>query len=207
MSATLDAERFTNYWGSATPHVHIPGRTFPVADFSLEDVLKLTGFIPPKNKKKGTDKDAQSKQKNDFASDSQGEAIQFDESVAHNEHNSAELGMRGEDLLKRVDESSPDVDLIASLVRYIIVNNIHTSGGSILIFMAGVPEINNVLEAIKLNTNDLLVRLLPLHGGLQPKEQSEIFKPAPKRFTKVICSTNVAETSVTIPDCTVVIDS
>ena len=32
--------------------MHIPGRTFPVKDYMLEDVLQATGYIPPKNKKK-----------------------------------------------------------------------------------------------------------------------------------------------------------
>ena len=49
--------------------------------------------------------------------------------------------------------------------------------------------------------------MLPLHGGLQPKEQQRVFQSAPKGMTKVILSTNVAETSITIPDCTIVIDT
>ena len=52
MSATLDADRFATYWGSNTPRVHIPGRTFPVTDFMLEDVLAVTGYIPRKQGKK-----------------------------------------------------------------------------------------------------------------------------------------------------------
>jgi HrpA-like RNA helicase len=52
MSATLDADRFATYWGTKTPRLHIPGRTFPVVDFMLEDVLELTGYIPPKKGKK-----------------------------------------------------------------------------------------------------------------------------------------------------------
>ncbi len=48
MSATLDAERFAAYWGTNTPRMHIPGRTFPVEDYMLEDVLEMTDYIPPK---------------------------------------------------------------------------------------------------------------------------------------------------------------
>ena len=44
MSATLDADRFAAYWGTNTPRMHIPGRTFPVTDFFLEDVLQLTNY-------------------------------------------------------------------------------------------------------------------------------------------------------------------
>ena len=48
MSATMDADRFAKYFGESTPRMHIPGFTHPVQDFSLEDVLEMTGYIPPK---------------------------------------------------------------------------------------------------------------------------------------------------------------
>ena len=51
MSATLDADRFAAYWGNA-PRMHIPGRTFPVEDFMLEEVLEKTGYNPPKKKRR-----------------------------------------------------------------------------------------------------------------------------------------------------------
>ena len=35
------------------PRIHIPGRTFPVTDFRLEDVLSMTGYIPSKRRRKG----------------------------------------------------------------------------------------------------------------------------------------------------------
>ncbi len=52
MSATMDADRFAAYWGADTPRMHIPGFTHPVKDYVLEDVLELTGYIPPKKGKK-----------------------------------------------------------------------------------------------------------------------------------------------------------
>ena len=52
MSATMDADRFAAYWGENTPRMHIPGFTHPVKDFTLEDVLHVTGYIPPKKGKK-----------------------------------------------------------------------------------------------------------------------------------------------------------
>ena len=49
------------------------------------------------------------------------------------------------------------------------------------------------------------MKLFQLHGSLRPAEQQLVFK-AYGGCTKVIISTNVAETSITIPDCVVVID-
>ena len=49
--------------------------------------------------------------------------------------------------------------------------------------------------------------LLPLHGELPASEQRRVFAPAPRGMRKVVLATNVAETSLTIDDITVVIDS
>ncbi|PIG79763.1 DEAD/DEAH box helicase [Aspergillus arachidicola] len=48
MSATLDAEIFINYFGGRqnVGLVNIPGRTFPVSDFYLDDIIRDTGFSP-----------------------------------------------------------------------------------------------------------------------------------------------------------------
>ena len=47
---------------------------------------------------------------------------------------------------------------------------------------------------------------MPLHGRLSVAEQSRAFRPASAGRTKVVVATDVAEASVTIPDCTNVID-
>ena len=44
MSATLNAELFSSYFGGA-PLVTVPGRTFPVNHYYLEDILEHTGHI------------------------------------------------------------------------------------------------------------------------------------------------------------------
>ena len=51
MSATLDAEIFMNYFGGHkyVGLVNIPGRTFPVEDYYLDDVIRDTGFAPELN--------------------------------------------------------------------------------------------------------------------------------------------------------------
>lgn len=48
MSATLDADIFMNYFGGpkSVGLVNIPGRTFPVDDYYLDDVIRNTGFAP-----------------------------------------------------------------------------------------------------------------------------------------------------------------
>ena len=51
------------------------------------------------------------------------------------------------------------------------------------------------------------VRALPLHSLLGPAQQREVFSQPPPGVRKVVLATNIAETAVTIPDTTVVLDS
>lgn len=78
-------------------------------------------------------------------------------------------------------------------------------GGDILIFMPGKKEINLTVEKIKAQLGDSALDIMPLHAELSPEEQDRVFLPSSKQ--KVIVSTNVAETSVTIDGIVHVIDT
>ncbi|MCL5998255.1 MAG: ATP-dependent RNA helicase [Chloroflexi bacterium] len=85
-----------------------------------------------------------------------------------------------------------------------------TSTGDILVFMPGAYEIQNTIDEIRRarivdpkDREDLLV--IPLHGELSPHDQDRAFIPT--AYRRVIVSTNVAETSVTIPGIRFVVDS
>ena len=77
--------------------------------------------------------------------------------------------------------------------------------GDILVFLPGAAEIRRAARECQplAARHDLLV--LPLHGDLSPAEQDRAVSPAAKR--KVILSTNVAESSITIDGVTAVVDS
>lgn len=76
--------------------------------------------------------------------------------------------------------------------------------GDVLVFLPGAGEIRAAMDACSsLSAQDLT--LLPLHGELSAEEQDRAVRRAQGR--KVIFSTNVAETSVTIDGVVAVIDS
>ena len=49
--------------------------------------------------------------------------------------------------------------------------------------------------------------VLPLHSGVPPQQQRLVFRRPPNGARKIVCATNIAETSVTIEDVTHVVDS
>jgi ATP-dependent helicase HrpB len=78
-------------------------------------------------------------------------------------------------------------------------------GGDVLVFLPGSGEIRRALSALEPLASERQLLLLPLHGDLPIAEQARAVEPAGRR--KVVLSTNVAETSVTIDGVTTVIDS
>ena len=76
--------------------------------------------------------------------------------------------------------------------------------GDILVFMPGKGEIQATLGALSAARLGERVALIPLHGELAPDDQDRAFQPSPVR--KIVVSTNVAETSVTIDGIRHVVD-
>ena len=76
-------------------------------------------------------------------------------------------------------------------------------GGDVLIFMPGAFEIARTIQELKRSNFKGVV--LPLHGDLSPRAQDAAVAAYPER--KIVVSTNVAETSLTIDGVTLVIDS
>jgi len=79
--------------------------------------------------------------------------------------------------------------------------------GDILIFLSGEQQIRDCMHQLESSSSSRKMFLLPLFGRLSKQQQDRVFIPTPKGKTKVVVSTNIAETSITIEDITLVIDS
>ncbi len=79
------------------------------------------------------------------------------------------------------------------------------AAGDVLVFMPGAYEIARTVDAIRAKKCARGFAVLPLHGELRAADQDAAVGECPQR--KVIVSTNVAETSITIDGIRVVIDS
>ncbi|XP_016070378.1 PREDICTED: putative ATP-dependent RNA helicase TDRD9 [Miniopterus natalensis] len=77
--------------------------------------------------------------------------------------------------------------------------------GSVLVFLPGLSEINYMHELL---TNMIQKRLqvYPLHSSVTLEEQNNVFLSPVPGYRKIILSTNIAESSVTVPDVKYVID-
>ena len=78
--------------------------------------------------------------------------------------------------------------------------------GDVLVFLPGSFEINNLIDRLQFLTD---IEVLPLHGGLKPEERDLALLGYQEGSAKrrVIVSTNIAETSVTVPGIKYVVDS
>ncbi len=77
--------------------------------------------------------------------------------------------------------------------------------GDILVFLPGAAEIERTREDLTSKPLPDDAQVLTLYGALSAKEQDRVLRPGSER--RVVLSTNIAETSLTVPGVTAVIDS
>lgn len=101
---------------------------------------------------------------------------------------------------------TPDDRPAPQLAAEAVADLIHAGeSGDILVFMPGMGEIQTTIAEIRAQRVGEPLALLPLHGELSPEDQDAAF--APQSVRKIVVSTNVAETSVTIDGIRHVVDS
>ncbi|NWR58465.1 DHX9 helicase, partial [Bucorvus abyssinicus] len=189
MSATIDTGMFCEYFFNC-PVVEVFGRTYPVQDYFLEDCIQMTQFIPPPKEKK-KEKDEESGE----GDDANCNLICSDEYGPETKHSMAQLS-----------EKETSFELIEALLIYIKTLKVP---GAVLVFLPGWNLIYKVQKHLEMNPHfgGHQYRILPLHSQIPLEEQRRVFDPVPPGVTKVILSTSIAETSVTINDVVYVIDS
>ncbi|KAF4029979.1 Helicase associated domain (HA2) [Phytophthora infestans] len=102
--------------------------------------------------------------------------------------------------------------VVVEMVRLLIEGQRHQAGSQsqcILVFLPGIGSINTLYDSLSLvamSARGQNVQVMVLHSGIELEHQQEAFKLLGGRSTKIILSTNIAESSVTIPDVTHVIN-
>jgi ATP-dependent helicase HrpB len=93
--------------------------------------------------------------------------------------------------------------LVASAVRLALDG----SSGDVLVFLPGAGEIRRVETLLLEASLPAAVTLMPLYGDMSAAAQDAVLAPAAAGSRKVVLATNIAETSLTIPGVTAVVDS
>jgi len=205
--------------------VEIEGRTFPVRGMYLEDVLEGTGervseelWVKPKGDLKGKAAvrmrqggGVRGKVQIDYYDE---EGVIWDNGNYGGYEGYRDL-VRGD--MRKVDEGRINYGLIVKVVvGYLKREGMfkdepgeEEGGGSVLVFMPGKGEIERLRREIEgcrewREIGKKGVKVHPLHSSLDPGKQSEVLRG---KGVKVIISTNIAETSVTIESVTMVVDA
>ena len=104
-----------------------------------------------------------------------------------------------------IKTKQPDFKAINSVLLNTTLKATKENDGDILIFLAGVKEIKNLQTSLVNSSLSKDILVLPLYSALSKKEQDMAILKSQKR--KIILSTNIAQTSLTIEGVKVVIDS
>ncbi|KAL7692617.1 putative DNA helicase, ATP-dependent, RecQ type, Helicase-associated domain-containing protein [Plasmopara halstedii] len=235
MSATLSAASFQQYFGGSAvcPMVEVPGRTFPVEQFYLEDVLERTHFVVDEESPAyvGDEQSPSYKHSTQVTISGRGGTSYTQQvswtstlgssvtsKISEQELLAETYSESTRRALRRLDPSVVNYELIQALLEYVTIEtdmlslSSCQSSASVLIFLPGLQEITtllNLLDGSRLLSHDPHGRdfeLLPLHSSLSADEQQRIFKRR-AGVIRIIAATNIAETSLTIDDVKVVIDT
>ncbi|KAJ2784527.1 helicase [Coemansia javaensis] len=214
MSATAQSERFAGYFGAAVPVVDIPGRTFPVEDVYVEDFaarfssedLFGAAFV---QRARGRLEAARARCAAGDGAKGLAEAQQWVAAVdalrarCGSEDRAACLAAWDDRHGRHDSAAAIDFAMVDRVVRHI-----HATAPpelAVLVFMPGVAEIQRCVEL--LGQGGAGLHVLALHAGLAPREQQRVFGAPPRGQRKVVVSTNVAETSITIEDIGFVVET
>uniref|UniRef100_A0A4W3H5A9 ATP-dependent DNA/RNA helicase DHX36 n=1 Tax=Callorhinchus milii TaxID=7868 RepID=A0A4W3H5A9_CALMI len=206
MSATLNAEKFSQYFDRC-PIIHIPGFTYPVREYILEDVVELIRYFPKEQVVRKTSSKRRFMQGCPSRPDKEQKEEEYQLQWAkylrdlQDSYSASTI-----EVLEMLDEDDKiDLNLIVALIRHIVLQG---EDGAILVFLPGWDNISTLHDLLSSQTmfqSDRFV-IIPLHSLMPSVNQTEVFKKPPPGVRKIVIATNIAETSITIDDVVHVID-
>ncbi|XP_011046462.1 PREDICTED: ATP-dependent RNA helicase DHX36-like isoform X1 [Populus euphratica] len=206
MSATLNAELFSNYFGGA-PTIHIPGFTYPVRAQFLEDVLEMTGYkLTSFNQIDDYGQEKMWKTQRQLVQRKRKNQITTLVEDALNKSSFENYSSRARDSLAHWMPDCIGFNLIEAVLCHICRKE---RPGAVLVFMTGWEDISSLRDQLK--AHPLLgdpnrVLLVTCHGSMATSEQKLIFEKPPPNVRKIVLATNMAEASITINDIVFVVD-
>mmetsp|Transcript_9086 Transcript_9086/g.27320 ORF Transcript_9086/g.27320 Transcript_9086/m.27320 type:complete len:1021 (-) Transcript_9086:700-3762(-) len=198
MSATLHGDKLRKYFGNC-PQVNVSGRTFPVEELFVEDML-AQGILPPSSLAP-----PQAETQSDRREDKQ-KYVDFASKLLLQ---SRKLPQQTADLLANFQEAEDVTGLVKATVQH-IQENFPCKGdepGAILVFLPGWEQQKRCSNSLRTYFRDDELQVHMLHSRLTTSSQARAFLRPPRGVRKVVLATNIAETSLTIDDVVYVLDA
>ncbi|XP_056288425.1 ATP-dependent RNA helicase DHX29 [Pseudoliparis swirei] len=216
MSATVDCDKFSNYFNRC-PVISIPGRTFPVEVFHLEDIVEQTGYVLEKDSEY-CQRILEDEEEVSISITQKGGKTGQHQEVILRDSSGWDLGpdldhfsSRTRQMLQYMNPNKINMDLLVDLIDYLDKSpQFAVLDGAILVFLPGlahIQQLHDLLSSDKRFRDKNRYRIVALHSTLSSKDQAAAFTVPPAGFRKIVLSTNIAETGVTIPDIVFVIDT
>ncbi|RYP57774.1 hypothetical protein DL769_009288 [Monosporascus sp. CRB-8-3] len=222
MSATMDTNLFAEYFKQEKangtlgpcPSISIPGRLFPVRHQYLDETIAAVMRSHDASKYSALLNEPMTKK---YLSLEKKFGLSSQNGTSQKTTESLDWERLTTPTPDRMFEEDYDdngalfpLGLVALTIAHVVKT---TEDGSVLVFLPGVQEIvktrSSLLKCplgVEL-TSAARFKITALHSNTPQEEQTEIFKPLPKGCRRIILATNIAETSLTIPDVQHVIDS
>uniref|UniRef100_A0A4W6C8I8 ATP-dependent RNA helicase DHX29 n=1 Tax=Lates calcarifer TaxID=8187 RepID=A0A4W6C8I8_LATCA len=216
MSATVDCDKFSSYFNRC-PVITIPGRTFPVEVFHLEDIVEQTGYVLEKDSEYSQKILEEEEEVSVSVTQKGGKTLQHQEVIVR-DSSGWDLGpdldhfsSRTRQVLQYMNPNKINMDLLVDLMDYLDKSpQFADLDGAVLVFLPGLAHIQqlyDLLSSDKRFRDKNRYRIVALHSTLSSKDQAAAFTVPPAGVRKIVLSTNIAETGVTIPDVVFVIDT
>lgn len=192
MSATFNSQAFAKYFDNKCAQITVPGFTYPVTEYYLEDVINLTKHRFQQVSHKKLKRNA-NKEYDDYI----GPYLrQIRDYKRYSSYVIDEL----------MNPNSEELDL--SLILNLLTEICKMDPGAILVFLPGFGDISKLCKMMETSHKfpSSLYRIYPLHSKMPSVQQKEIFDVPPRGVRKIIVATNIAETSITINDVVYVVD-
>ncbi|KAG8844850.1 hypothetical protein FRB96_002810 [Tulasnella sp. 330] len=221
MSATMDSEKISAFFGGC-PTFNVPGRTFPVEVQYLEDAIEYTGWSIDERSQyavpwEGKGGKGRKYRQAEWSEDSLTTAATIDDEddPQPDATQAMKLGKRYSPstaaTVNLLDQRLILYDLIIRILERLCFEDRDSVAFSaaILVFMPGLNEIRRLNEMLvdHRSFDGDAFRIYPLHSSISSENQSAAFEIPPHGVRKIVIATNIAETGITIPDVTCVIDS
>ncbi|CAK9172350.1 unnamed protein product [Ilex paraguariensis] len=183
MSATLNAELFSNYFGGA-PTIHIPGFTYPVRALFLEDVLEMTGYkLTSFNQVDDYGQEKMWKTQRQLVPRRRKNQITALVEDALSKSSFEKYSSKARDSLSCWTPDCIGFNLIEAVLCHICRKE---RSGAVLVFMTGWEDISCLRDQIK--AHPLLgdpnrVLLLTCHGSMATSEQDALSKSSFEKYS------------------------